>query len=850
MKNLLLLYVLTTVVFIRSAFAMSVTIYTSPDVCGYGNGEANAYVSGGVQPYTYEWSNGGTGSAVTNITGGTFLTLWVFDSANDSATSWATVPSQATLNASPMSWAGMNPCYGECNGHAHLIEDWLGGVAPYSAFYDGYPMDVYNNPTPGFMASNVCWNATGEVYVVDVNGCSVTWYEPPYYVTPQPVINSVSVNAACNGNNGSATVSDNSNTLNFMYYYNYYDSTMNLITGNTTSNYLGALGPGTYTVELVTITNHPDPYSYNWITETCYTVSQQFFVPDISPNCENVSGIVYHDDDLDCTHDGSEFTLDDVILTFTPGPYYAVTGGGGGYAINLPEGSYTISQSAPYTVYPVCPPASQVLDVLNGGQIIDYNFADTTQSALDLASFLSSTSARPGFDFTYHISARDFSYYSGGECTITFDYDSSLTFVSTDVIPASQTAGQITWTTNSIDFNTLFGADVTLHVPSFIPIGTPLLASCDITSLLSENNLSNNTNTISQLTVGSFDPNMKIVTGVGAYSGPQITASEDLSYTIYFQNTGTDTALNVMVTDTLSSYLDLSSVYVTHATHDYHLYLSDPGILKFSFADILLPDSNVNEPASHGYVNFRIRQMNGNAIGTVINNRAAIVFDFNAPVMTNDAWVYICSFDTTVNSVSICEGDSVFAGNEWQTQSGTYFDYYTNPNSCDSAVFTILSVNSIDATVNQDQNVLTAVLANASYQWYNCDLSLPISGATDQSYTAMQNGNYSVLITSNGCSMMSDCLEVIGTGAELTPNNWYTIHPNPAGDKLFIEFSDSRSVNQLVIQNTLGKIVYIEKLRSDERVLKEVDVNSFPAGIYLLTISGDGNRVEKVFVKK
>ncbi len=50
----------------------------------------------------------------------------------------------------------------------------------------------------------------------------------------------------------------------------------------------------------------------------------------------------------------------------------------------------------------------------------------------------------------------------------------------------------------------------------------------------------------------------------------------------------------------------------------------------------MLPDSNVNEPASHGFVKFRIKQFPDNPVGTEIFNQAAIYFDFNPPIYTNE----------------------------------------------------------------------------------------------------------------------------------------------------------------------------------------------------------------------
>jgi len=55
----------------------------------------------------------------------------------------------------------------------------------------------------------------------------------------------------------------------------------------------------------------------------------------------------------------------------------------------------------------------------------------------------------------------------------------------------------------------------------------------------------------------------------------------------------------------------------------------------------MLPDSNVNEPASNGFFKFKIQQQSDLPIGTIINNRAGIYFDFNAPVITNTSFLEI-----------------------------------------------------------------------------------------------------------------------------------------------------------------------------------------------------------------
>ena len=141
-----------------------------------------------------------------------------------------------------------------------------------------------------------------------------------------------------------------------------------------------------------------------------------------------------------------------------------------------------------------------------------------------------------------------------------------------------------------------------------------------------------------QEVIASYDPNEKnaMPRGVGTdhFIAPEIA----LTYRILFQNTGTDTAFTVVLRDTLSSWLDPATWRPGASSHPYLVELSGAGVLEFIFPDIMLPDSNTNETASHGFVQFSISQRPGTPLGTVVENSAGIYFDFNPVVLTNTVW--------------------------------------------------------------------------------------------------------------------------------------------------------------------------------------------------------------------
>jgi uncharacterized repeat protein (TIGR01451 family) len=135
--------------------------------------------------------------------------------------------------------------------------------------------------------------------------------------------------------------------------------------------------------------------------------------------------------------------------------------------------------------------------------------------------------------------------------------------------------------------------------------------------------------------VGAFDPNDKQGFPVGYGSDRLVSPNTDIEYLVRFQNTGTAPAHNVVIRDTLSTYLDPAALRMGTASHPYTWSLDGQGVLTVTFANINLPDSTANEAASHGFFTFDIAQKPDLPDGMVIHNTASIYFDFNSPIHTN-----------------------------------------------------------------------------------------------------------------------------------------------------------------------------------------------------------------------
>lgn len=121
------------------------------------------------------------------------------------------------------------------------------------------------------------------------------------------------------------------------------------------------------------------------------------------------------------------------------------------------------------------------------------------------------------------------------------------------------------------------------------------------------------------------------------YQDSIITPSTDIEYTLLFANTTVDTLNRLVIRDTLPTTLELSSLSIGPASHPYSYELYNSGVLKITFNDLnLLPSDGSGDNAdSRGFIKYSLSQKQNLSLGTVINNQAAVYFDYTAPILTN-----------------------------------------------------------------------------------------------------------------------------------------------------------------------------------------------------------------------
>lgn len=138
-----------------------------------------------------------------------------------------------------------------------------------------------------------------------------------------------------------------------------------------------------------------------------------------------------------------------------------------------------------------------------------------------------------------------------------------------------------------------------------------------------------------QQNVAAWTVNAKKAAPRGYGTTHAIDPNRQLEYHIRFQNSTGGTVQNILVIDTLDPNLDPSTLRMGVSSHPYTWSLSDQGILQIYFNQILLPDLNTDEGASHGFIKFSIQQDPDLPLKTLIHNTAFISFDQYALQQTN-----------------------------------------------------------------------------------------------------------------------------------------------------------------------------------------------------------------------
>jgi len=303
-----------------------------------------------------------------------------------------------------------------------------------------------------------------------------------------------------------------------------------------------------------------------------------------------------------------------------------------------------------YTVLPI----SKTTTHTTYGNIDTVDFALRPKGNIkDLrVSLINTWVTRPGFTNSYEAVYVNEGTTIVSNASVVVVLDNRLTYNSAVPSPTSIVGDTLKW--NLAALNPSQQGKITINftgkVPPTLNGNDSLLSKAVISPVVNDTTPVDNNYTLTDIARNAFDPNDKNIEANASLTPTQVASGNYITYRVRFQNTGNFYATNVIIKDTLEANLDWSSLQVISSSHSgLQTSVSGNNIVEFRFNDINLPASSVNEPASHGYVVFKIKPKNNLIAGNTIKNTAHITFDFNVPIKTNTATVRVLNLTSTVN---------------------------------------------------------------------------------------------------------------------------------------------------------------------------------------------------------
>ncbi len=420
---------------------------------------------------------------------------------------------------------------------------------------------------------------------------------------------------------------------------------------------------------------------------------------------------------FDTTNNGCDET--DVMFSYLP---FSITNGtttgsvianeSGNYSIPVQSGTHTLTPILENPTYFTIAPSSITAEFPAQTSPVVQNFCITPNGIHNdvEVTLLPLQSARPGFDATYLIV-----YKNKGNVTlsglVTFEFeDAKMDVVSSVPNFSSQVTGLLTY--DYLNLQPFETREILLTLNINSPQETPAINNGDqlnftaiINPLSGDEFLLDNTNSLKQIVVGSYDPNDKTCIE-GDEVGPNMIG-QYVHYIIRFENTGTFPAENVVVKDMINlTKFDLSTLIPTSSSHSFVTRIAANGKVEFIFENIQLPFDDAN---NDGYIAFKIKTLPTLVVGDTFSNNANIYFDYNFPILTNTA-------STTIQIL----GNTDFS-------FGDYLTLYPNPaqNSLNIKMNNEITISSISLynpigqlvliTTNPSENIDVSTLKTGSY---------------------------------------------------------------------------------------------------------------------------------------
>jgi len=684
---------------------------TGSVVCnGSPTGTASALLVNATSPVNYVWSNGQTGSSLNNLSGG-FYIVTATDANGCTATKGVqvSIPQVGTYDNTPKCYTG-NKGSASCwvgfdqatsylwdNGvteawnntlspglHSVTVTTSLGCTvvgsitipapvaAPFTFTYTATPADCANG-IKGELNVNISGGLSPYAFYA---------YGPDGFFTND--INSLqniqagtyqltayTIGTSCYGQ-GTATVADAGG----------FEPTLEVQQPDCTTGYgsaeiLGVTSPsvqyqwsngantssvfnlteGNYRVTVSAGSNCTRYFDFNLFLEkdslnpqsNCSALATGVLINDLgATGCTGTTGIPYQ------------------IIRTEPSGALSFTDENGVYQAHLPNGTFDLSPANYDPADIACPTGGKyTVNATQGNTFtgLDFHFYNSNPVDHRLRQQPLRT-AQPGYPYSVRFEVcndgstaapgtvdLEYGNFLGSVGSVSFaQHPGALVFVN-ETVGAPNNTAQFSFPGIAPGTCELFQVDFV--TPTTTAVNTAFISTAKVSPPSGDPTPDNNVAALYSTVVGSFDPNCVLsypARNGNPKDGGNIQRNSDktIQYQIFFQNTGNAAADLVVIHDALDAHLDPATIRNISASHPMKLRMEDDNQkMVFTFANIDLPDSTTNYAGSIGYVQYQVDVKPGLSVGDLVEKQAAIFFDFNSPVITNNNVLTVVNASST-----------------------------------------------------------------------------------------------------------------------------------------------------------------------------------------------------------
>jgi len=175
----------------------------------------------------------------------------------------------------------------------------------------------------------------------------------------------------------------------------------------------------------------------------------------------------------------------------------------------------------------------------------------------------------------------------------------------------------------------------------------------------------------------------------------------------------------------------------------------------------------------------------------------------------------------------------------------------TENSTTESVDYMTVNVYPDEPTITQEEYTLVSS-AEEGNQWYLEGEIIP--DAINQNYTPTEGGNYSVMVTENGCGTISQefYFSMVGIG-EMYSQQEMTVFPSPSMGSFTVNLnSGTQETVDMRIYNSMKSQVYEQEgIHINGQYKRTMDLGDLPNGMYFIVIEGlEKSYIQKIIIQK